>query len=49
MLNSAPEHLLSISKMENKVKVNVKKMPLYSIEALNTQITKKDFLISKLN
>jgi hypothetical protein len=49
MLNSAPEHLLSISKKENKVKVNAEKMTFYNFEALNAQITRKSFLINKLN
>jgi hypothetical protein len=49
MLNSVPGHLLSIPKNENKVKVNVEKMILYNFETLNAQITRKNFLISKLN
>jgi hypothetical protein len=49
MLNSAPGHLLSIPKTKNKVKVNVEKMIFYNFEALNAQITRKSFFISKLN
>jgi hypothetical protein len=36
--------LLSITKKENKVKVNVEKMIFYNFEALNAQITSKKFL-----
>jgi hypothetical protein len=49
MLNSVPGHLLSILKKENKVKVNVEKIILYNFKALNAQIKRKSFLISKLN
>jgi hypothetical protein len=49
MLNSARGHLLSIPKKKNKVKVNVEKMIFYDFEALNAQIIKKSFFISKLN
>jgi hypothetical protein len=38
-----------VTKKENKVKVNVKKMIFYNFEILNTQIIRKSFLISKLN
>jgi hypothetical protein len=44
-----PGHLLSIPKKENKIKVNVEKMIFYNFEALNAQITRKSFFISKLN
>jgi hypothetical protein len=42
-------HLLSIPEKENKVKLNVEKMILYNFKALNAQITRKSFFISKLN
>jgi hypothetical protein len=49
-LNSTPDHSnLNIPKKENKIKVNVKKMVFYNFEALNAQITRNFFLISKLN
>jgi hypothetical protein len=44
-----PGHLLSIHKKENKVKVNDEKTIFYNFEALNAQLTRKSFLISKLN
>jgi hypothetical protein len=47
MLNSAPGHLLSIPKKENKLKVNDEKTIFYNFEALNAQLTRKSFLISK--
>jgi hypothetical protein len=47
MINSAPWHLLSIPKKENKV--NVEKMFFYNIKALNAQITIKNLFINKLN
>jgi hypothetical protein len=41
-------HLLSIHKKENKVKVNDGAI-FYNFEALNAQLTRNSFLISKLN
>jgi hypothetical protein len=38
-----------ILKKENKVKVNDEKTIFYNFEALNAQLTRKSFLISKLN
>jgi hypothetical protein len=35
-----PEHLLSIAKKKNKVKINIKNMTFYNFKVLNAQITK---------
>jgi hypothetical protein len=49
MLNSAPEHLLSILKKEIKEKFNIGKLAFYIFKVLNAHISRQNFYFNMLN
>jgi hypothetical protein len=49
MLNSAPGHLLSMSKIEIKNKINGDKTTFFIFKTLNAHVSRQNFYINKLN